>query len=312
MGQLNADLILSSVPIFTHDVDNKPRNNKCLLARRNWCSINVYLPDNTPLPSPPATFDGNDRRTPSPQLQSGSMRRRDTRGPSYTPDATSRPPVSGGKSLLAKSKLELANLHASLGIMRKLSKSRGRTSSDGNRPNILTRTLSLSRKDFVPGNLFRRNSSKRKPDDGGINGYGAESEETLPNESQTSIANSNDFSARPRGNHETTRSDSDINLQVHQRGGAGGDEERPMFHRTPTDPTRRGQQQQSVNLEGGLEITLNFEREKGDPAGITVPYQFIVPALWYDVEEEGMRSRRPSALERLKSFGKGRMAQIDR
>ncbi|PWY95159.1 hypothetical protein BO94DRAFT_531069 [Aspergillus sclerotioniger CBS 115572] len=30
--------------IFTHDVNNKPRNNKRLLPRRNWCSIREYQP----------------------------------------------------------------------------------------------------------------------------------------------------------------------------------------------------------------------------------------------------------------------------
>lgn len=32
------------IPIFTHDVNNKPRNNKRLLPRRNWCSIREYQP----------------------------------------------------------------------------------------------------------------------------------------------------------------------------------------------------------------------------------------------------------------------------
>lgn len=34
----------SMVPIFTHDVDGKARNNKRLLPRRNWCSIREYQP----------------------------------------------------------------------------------------------------------------------------------------------------------------------------------------------------------------------------------------------------------------------------
>lgn len=199
----------------------------------------------------------------------------------------------------------MANNTRTLDILRKLS-SRGRTSSDSARPSVLSRTLSLTRRPF-----FSRNSSKRGPDDGGINGYGAESDESLPNESQTSIANSSHFSFRRRGKHETTRSDGNINSSyVHQRGGAGGYDERPAFRRAPTDLAHN--LQESINLEGGLEITLNAEREKGDPSGITVPYQFIVPALWYDIERDGRRVRRPSALERLKSFGKGRGAQLDR
>lgn len=32
------------IPIFTHDVDGKNRNNKHLLPRRNWCSIRQYHP----------------------------------------------------------------------------------------------------------------------------------------------------------------------------------------------------------------------------------------------------------------------------
>lgn len=34
----------SMIPIFTHDVDDKPRNNKRLLPRRNWCAIREYQP----------------------------------------------------------------------------------------------------------------------------------------------------------------------------------------------------------------------------------------------------------------------------
>jgi hypothetical protein len=37
-----------------------------------------------------------------------------------------------------------------------------------------------------------------------------------------------------------------------------------------------------VNLEGGLMVTLNVEVSAGDPAGITVPYRLLVPALWHD------------------------------
>ncbi|PYH75822.1 hypothetical protein BO82DRAFT_396571 [Aspergillus uvarum CBS 121591] len=40
------------VPLFTHDVNNKPRNNKRLLPRRNWCSIRQYQPGSTPPGTP--------------------------------------------------------------------------------------------------------------------------------------------------------------------------------------------------------------------------------------------------------------------
>ncbi|KAL8697234.1 MAG: hypothetical protein Q9224_002415, partial [Gallowayella concinna] len=41
------------IPMFTHDVDGKSRNNKRLLPRRNWCSIREYQPGSTPPPTPP-------------------------------------------------------------------------------------------------------------------------------------------------------------------------------------------------------------------------------------------------------------------
>lgn len=43
------------IPLFTHDVDGKKRNNTHLLPRRNWCSLREYKPGTTPpaTPSPP-------------------------------------------------------------------------------------------------------------------------------------------------------------------------------------------------------------------------------------------------------------------
>ena len=41
------------IPMFTHDVNGKLRNNKRLLPRRNWCSIREYYPGSTPPPTPP-------------------------------------------------------------------------------------------------------------------------------------------------------------------------------------------------------------------------------------------------------------------
>lgn len=41
---MDADTEEDIIPIFTQDVDGKPRNNKRLLPRRNWCSIRPYQP----------------------------------------------------------------------------------------------------------------------------------------------------------------------------------------------------------------------------------------------------------------------------
>lgn len=63
---------------------------------------------------------------------------------------------------------------------------------------------------------------------------------------------------------------------------------RKSMHRTPTGLSIKGglfgkkAAPQPINLEGGLEITLNVEVNKKDPAGITAPYRFLVPRLWYE------------------------------
>ncbi|KAL5116920.1 hypothetical protein ACEQ8H_005137 [Pleosporales sp. CAS-2024a] len=53
------------IPIFTHGVDGKKRNNNNLLPHRNWCSIREFKPGSTPpgTPSPPAT--AQEARRPS-------------------------------------------------------------------------------------------------------------------------------------------------------------------------------------------------------------------------------------------------------
>lgn len=48
------------IPMFTHDVDGKRRNNKTLLPRRNWCSIREYNPGTTPPPTPPLSESGSE------------------------------------------------------------------------------------------------------------------------------------------------------------------------------------------------------------------------------------------------------------
>ncbi|KAF2224233.1 hypothetical protein BDZ85DRAFT_165054, partial [Elsinoe ampelina] len=47
-GETDEDMI----PMFEHDVDGKPRKNKTLLPRRNYCTIREYFPGSTPSHSP--------------------------------------------------------------------------------------------------------------------------------------------------------------------------------------------------------------------------------------------------------------------
>ncbi|KAI9796864.1 MAG: hypothetical protein M1833_005913 [Piccolia ochrophora] len=89
----------SMIPLFTHDIDGSPRNNKRLLPRRNWCSIRLYQPGSTPppTPTPPATPLSQEMQLPpgkltrtfslsrSNTLPVKLLRRMSTRG--STPDA---------------------------------------------------------------------------------------------------------------------------------------------------------------------------------------------------------------------------------
>ncbi|KAH5418308.1 hypothetical protein HBI81_084460 [Parastagonospora nodorum] len=78
------------IPIFTHGVDGKKRNNNHLLPHRNWCSIREFKPGSTPpgTPSPPPT--PQDARRPS----LGQMVRRFSSDQGGRPGRSRGPPVS--------------------------------------------------------------------------------------------------------------------------------------------------------------------------------------------------------------------------
>ena len=77
--------------------------------------------------------------------------------------------------------------------------------------------------------------------------------------------------------------------------GDGGDAppRRVSFLRRPTNLSEKAarteesggaEQSGHINLEGGLDIALNCEVNQKDPAGVTVPYRLLVPALFYEGE----------------------------
>ncbi|ESZ99013.1 hypothetical protein SBOR_0671 [Sclerotinia borealis F-4128] len=272
------------IPIFTHDVDGKPRNNRRLLNRRNWCSIREYIPSLTRPNSPDATASYDGSVTPSPRP--GLLRRFSTKGPSYRPDA---PPLSNPSFFNRRPSFSRPSLSLSR-----------RNSTESARPGSLKRTLSLTRKDFT--GIFRR-SSKRK-DSGGINGYGSESEDDLaynPNLDGPSTmrggAGDEYYAFENEAPHAATYSHKQAATSI-----AGNQPQEPVFtrdqfHRTPTGLSekqiRKGNYQ-NINLEGGLDICLNVEVNQKDPAGITMPYRLLVPALWYedDMGDEAAKRKR--------------------
>lgn len=274
---LDADTDEDMVPKFLHDVNGRPRNNKRLLNRRNWCSIRVYDPKVPPATSSDGlSFD----RSPSPPPKRGLFRRLSgSRGPQNRPQGLnndpSRPPLTRNNFFVNRP-----------------SSSR-RTSTDSQSPSVLTRTLSLTRKDFMPGTLFRRNSRK-KPDSGGINGYGADSDDDVQynQESHPSGIRGGglEHAERPypavskQLDHMRSYSvevSSPSNSQAHIATPRG------KLTRTFTSQTdkKRKNAELEFNREGALEIALNVEVNPKDPAGITIPYYLVVPRLWYEQEE---------------------------
>jgi hypothetical protein len=79
------------IAMFPEDVDNKPRNNKHLLPRRNWCSIREYIPSVTP-PHSPLTPE-----TPSEQGPPPLTRTRSLTGGSFAPRNLIRRLSNAGK-----------------------------------------------------------------------------------------------------------------------------------------------------------------------------------------------------------------------
>ena len=63
-----------------------------------------------------------------------------------------------------------------------------------------------------------------------------------------------------------------------------------------------------ISLEHGLDIVINCEVNQKDPAGITVPYRLLIPALWYNGEGDpnDIRYRKQSWIKRLGSISVGR------
>lgn len=144
----------------------------------------------------------------------------------------------------------------------------------------------------------------------------------------------------PPGNPRTSRENhtgvhgSSRHVSADVRNDNGQDEPpqaRRPFHRTATGMSigekkyKNKASAHEINLEGGLEITLNVEVNQKDPVGITVPYRLLVPALWYEETQIGLGSgsvsgagaayaggahghgvpgRKPSGLKRWVSFGK--------
>ncbi|KAL8781169.1 MAG: hypothetical protein Q9194_000485 [Teloschistes cf. exilis] len=239
------------IPMFTHDVDGKNRNNKRLLPRRNWCSIREYHPGSTPPPTPPESEH------------------------SFVAQESPEP-----------------------------------------RPNRLQRTLSLTRGDVKPGNLVRRLSGRARPaspDYPISNQY-----QTSPRMPESPLQQEEDYFGQPPRRAST--------LPASHSNGSVRHSSAPLprpgnFHRRPTIMSEKAvlkggadtmhkedEKAGHINLEHGLDICINCEVNQKNPAGATVPYRLLVPALWYEGPEDANHAtyHKKGVIERFKSISLGR------
>ncbi|KAI9794165.1 MAG: hypothetical protein M1816_006090 [Peltula sp. TS41687] len=150
------------------------------------------------------------------------------------------------------------------------------------------RSMSLSRREIRPGQLFRRLSRRKTYVEQAAAAAGgadvAAADEAAadaivrPSESADNyfpphppssggVRDNVMTSGRPNPFHRQT---TDF-LERKKGGGAGGNSARD---------------QATIDLRDGLDIALNVEINQKDPAGITTPYRLLVPALWHEDPSE--------------------------
>lgn len=174
------------------------------------------------------------------------------------------------------------------------------------KPGPLKRTLSLTRNDIRPGNLLgrlsQRGPSQEYPP---FNEY-----RTLPIAAPSPpqrVAEPDGYLA-PQARHSISGPPNGASAF------SSGPLPRPgNFHRRPTNMSikaiKKGgaindENEGHINLEHGLDIVLNCEVSQKDPAGITVPYRLLIPALSYegegDINEDAYRKK--NLLQRFSSL----------
>ena len=290
--ELNKYTAEDMIPMFTHDVDGKRRNNKRLLPRRNWCSIREYHPGTTPPPTPPETPSASDSEAEDypeekPQRRfsfsrddvnpRNLFRRISSRG---APPSSYRDEMDYGQTQRPAS-YDGPRPPPSLGgqfASRSTSSTPQRTSFDPNTP-------FQAQNQSPPSN---RHASFDQPPS------------TL----------SNDPLVRP-GNFQ--RRPTNLSEKAARKGVVPGVDKEG----------NEVEVNEHINLEGGLDIIINCEVNQRDPAGITTPYRLLVPALWYDGSSDrekldgplaaaGHIVRKPTLLNRIGLGGRKRGANFGR
>ena len=264
----------SMIPMFTHDVDLKKRNNKHLLPRRNWCSITQYAPGRTP----PSSRDTSPSRSESIPDEEEQQRPQPKRRFSLSRDDVNP------RMLMRRLSSRNAPPNAYReGAYPADEYDQRAASFDGTRPEP-ARSRSWNQK---LGFTRRATSETREPS--------ADSR----NSSHDQVNGRQPPPLRP-GFH---RRPTNLSEKAAKKGNipavdAEGNEFDVNDH---------------VNLDGGLDVVLHCEIDRRDPSGMTEPYRLLIPALWYDGSSdrekldgtEGLQ-RKPTLMNRMGFGGKSR------
>ena len=215
------------IPMFETDVDGSKRNNKCLLPRRNYCTIREFQPGSTPPSTPPP--ERSMPGTPGSGQYADEGYEMDDRDRRYPPGS----------------------------MLRTMSLTRGGAK--------LVRRFSGSKSKNPPVSL-----SQHPPGAAPAMGRSASLSGPTPGSGRASMDSAgppqrpiNTFHRRPTGLSEKAI------RRAAAKGGAPEDDE-------------DGRAAGHIDLEGGLDISLNMEVDQQDPSGSTTSYRLLVPALWYE------------------------------
>nr|POE48334.1 uncharacterized protein CFP56_73901 [Quercus suber] len=174
-------------------------------------------------------------------------------------------------------------------------------------PGSMKRTMSLTR---GPVNLVRRlsGSGRGKPPPSSLapehtRPYSAQSQATQPPMQRShslgsAVGNQSFDSGQAAPRPGIYRRPTNMSIKEARKAAAKGG----------ADGNLDGREPGLVDLEGGLDISLNMEIDQKDPLGATVPYRLLIPALWYegmpDVNTARFKGRRTSLMQRIR----GRLA----
>ncbi|CCU77976.1 hypothetical protein BGHDH14_bgh04825 [Blumeria hordei DH14] len=297
---LDAETNEDILSIFSHDVNGQPRSNRRFFNRRNWCAIQVYH-----------SISCSDRLEQSEQQISQTTRRSHSlirrfshsQSPRFSQAETpfSVIPLTRGRSVASRPPLSNPQFFNDFNGKQISGTSPGsrRGSMSSERQNVVRRTLSLTRKDFnIVEQIRRRSSSRKRSDQPDYSVYQYGRRDELPEKEvvrENPFVGSNEIinisSEVPKIASENTNTSEKSLLKtpqggMHKNDGKGLENIKKRFRRLSIGiggkETKKHGQLNDINLENGLDICLNIEISPRDPAGTTIPYRLVVPALVYN------------------------------